>query len=67
MKLGDKITKRCHWAELEEGRGGRQNRVVRREATGTVVYIHPEGRYYMLEFTFPGGTFRECYQFEGGE
>ena len=34
---------------------------------GTVVYIHPEGRFYTLEFTFPGGLdgkprkFRESY------
>lgn len=27
---------------------------------GRVVYIHPEGRFYTLEFTFPGihGTYR---------
>lgn len=32
-----------------------------RKATGKVVYIHPEGRYYMAEFTFRFGKFRECF------
>ena len=32
---------------------------------GTVVYVHPEGRFYTVEFTFPGAwgvrKFREAY------
>lgn len=28
---------------------------------GRVVYIHPEGRFYTLEFTFGRGSFRESY------
>ena len=28
---------------------------------GRVVYIHPQGRFFTLEFTFPKGTFRESY------
>ena len=28
---------------------------------GTVVYVHPEGRFYTVEFTFPKGRFRESY------
>lgn len=32
-----------------------------------VVYIHPEGRFYCVEFTFPGGTFRETRYFTQAE
>lgn len=28
---------------------------------GRVVYIHPEGRFYTLEFTFERGSFRESF------
>lgn len=30
---------------------------------GYVVYIHPEGRFYSVEFTFPAGKFRESFNF----
>ena len=35
--------------------------------TGTVVYVHPEGRYHVVEFSSPKGlnswreSFRGCY------
>ena len=32
-----------------------------RSATGKVIYIHPLRRYYMAEFTFRFGKFRECF------
>lgn len=32
-----------------------------RKATGKVIYIHPLRRYYMAEFTFRFGKFRECF------
>jgi len=28
---------------------------------GTVIYIHPEGRFYRVEFQLEGGTVREAY------
>lgn len=28
---------------------------------GVVVYIHPRKRFYTVEFTFPCGSFRECF------
>lgn len=27
----------------------------------TVVYIHPQGRYFVAEFRFPFGSFREAF------
>ena len=32
---------------------------------GKVIYIHPEGRFYIVEFTVRGGTVRECFFGEG--
>lgn len=32
--------------------------------SGTVVYIHPERRFYVVEFEFDGRTFRETYKFK---
>lgn len=32
-----------------------------RTATGKVVYIHPEGRYYVVEFDLGLYKFRECF------
>lgn len=32
-----------------------------------VVYIHPMGRFYTLEFTYPGGKFRESRFFSETE
>lgn len=32
-----------------------------RSATGKVIYIHPLRRYYMAEFAFRFGKFRECF------
>lgn len=28
---------------------------------GTVVYIHPKGRFHVVQFNFPGGSFRESF------
>lgn len=28
---------------------------------GEVVYIHPKGRYHVVRFDFPGGSFRESF------
>lgn len=30
-------------------------------ATGTVVYIHPDFRYYVVEFSMQCGNFREAF------
>ena len=61
IKLGDKIKKQIRWIEVQEGPRGRITTKQRGEAIGTVVYIHPKGRYYTLEFAFPGGILRESF------
>ena len=33
-----------------------------RTMSGTVIYVHPKGRFYTVEFVGPTGeTFRECF------
>lgn len=62
MKLGDKIRVRCNWTEIDPARGAQGSNLKKHEyAEGTVVYIHPRGRYYTLEFRFQAGTFRESF------
>jgi hypothetical protein len=62
VKLGDKITKPVAWLEIQPcGPRGGGNMKKHETATGTVVYIDPKGRFYTLEFTFPAGSFRECF------
>lgn len=34
---------------------------VSREEDGTIIYIHPAGRFYTVEFQLAGGTIRESY------
>lgn len=31
------------------------------EYEGEVIYIHPKGRFYTVEFTLPNGKVRESY------
>ena len=49
MKIGDKVTERI--AALGEMK------------TGEVVYIHPEERYYVVEFKYLFSSIRESYPF----
>ena len=57
ITLGDRIKARINYG-LEGG-----GMLPKEE--GVVVYIHPEGRFFTLEFTFPGPEgpqrFRESY------
>ena len=39
----------------------------RNERDGTVVYIHPRRRFYIVAFALPGGTVREAFRFQGGD
>lgn len=53
MQVGDRIKAKIYYGA--EGGG------LLPPEWGTVVYIHPEGRFYTLEFNFPRGRFRESY------
>lgn len=57
IKLGDRIKARINYGM--EGGG------LLPKEEGIVVYVHPKGRFFTLEFTFPGPEgpqrFRESY------
>lgn len=56
-KIGDTVKRRIAY--------GMNGGTMLPPETGTVVYIHPEGRFYTVEFTFPSRwgvrKFRESY------
>ena len=52
VNVGDRVTRKICY-----GDGGS----LLPAEEGTVVYVHPEGRFYTLEFNFPKGRFRESY------
>ena len=56
LKLGDRIRVMPETLGLEDGK--------RQPRTGTVIYIHPQGRFCVLEFEpqVRGGILRDPYQ-----
>ena len=58
MKVGDKVTKIISRATLH---GEKE-----KEATGTVIYIHPKGRFYRVRFDFGAKSFVEAFPMKGG-
>lgn len=40
---------------------GEDRRKKARPQAGRVTWIHPQGRYHVVEFALPGGTVRECF------
>lgn len=54
MKIGDRKTEQVHFGDSRP-----------RTMTGTVVYIHPQRRFYTVEFKFTFGSLRESYFFPG--
>ena len=57
VKVGDRVKRHVYY--------GMEGGTMLPAEEGTVVYVHPEGRFFTLEFTFTGpyGTrkFRESY------
>ena len=56
MKIGDKIKQRMKIWDPDRKAGGKPTEVT---VDATVVYIHPERRYYTLRYDLPGGSYRE--------
>lgn len=61
MKVGDVIQCDIVKASLSS-MGGR----VTCKKRGTVVYIHPQNRFYRVRFDFPYGSWHESFIMEGG-
>lgn len=54
MQIGDRKTCLCYFG----------NEIVGKKLTGTVTYIHPERRFYVVRFDFPQGrSFSETFYF----
>lgn len=59
MKVGDTLKRRLKIYDPSAGGAATATTVI-----ATVVYIHPERRYYVLRYDFgPGRSFREAYPF----
>lgn len=57
MRIGQKV-RRVPLSLTQTTDSGKQEH---RPMTGKVVYIHPQGRYHIVEFEVCGGTVRECF------
>lgn len=57
MKLGDTVMACPKLLTLEFDHGKKRYNPI----PGTVVYIHPTNRFYVLEFRFRGNTVRETF------
>jgi hypothetical protein len=57
INLGDKVTR------LSEAMSGEKwSRASSRVyITGKVIWIHPQGRFFVMEATLPGGKVREAF------
>lgn len=56
MKLGEKVVRMP-----ETFRDYGEESWTPRAVAGRVTYIHPKGRFHMVEFETPGGALRECF------
>lgn len=61
VEIGQKVTCEPAFAGSDTPGPGRKQR-----HTGRVVYIHPGGRFYIVEFQTPKGPVREAFLMTGG-
>lgn len=61
MKLGEKVVRLPVTIEYPVITDRGIIRSERRPLSGRVVYIHPRGRYHVVEFDMPGGPVREAF------
>lgn len=55
MKIGDRVTRNT--VTMSDTTKDKDKKTM----TGRVVYIHPEERYHVVEFSFPYGSVRESF------
>lgn len=61
MKLGDKVVRMPVTIEHPVITDRGAIRGERRPMSGRVAYIHPMGRFHLVEFGTPGGPVREAF------
>lgn len=60
MRIGDEVYVKPEFT-LPEANGGEGNHP-KQKLWGRIVYIHPAGRFYTVEFRFPSGAVRESFR-----
>lgn len=55
LKVGDKVKRR-----INSGMGAMKE-ALPISAWGTVIFVHPKGRFHVVEFQGVSGTFRESF------
>lgn len=59
VQIGARVKRR---SEKINGDTHEHGRLASREIEGVIVYIHPRGRYHMVEYDLPRGKkLRECF------
>lgn len=59
LRVGDKVKKRISLYEHSNGENDATSKIY----YGSVIWIHPENRFYVVEFsTFRGEKFRSCFR-----
>ena len=61
MRVGDRVTRLAVTIEFPVMTDRGIIKSEHRPLSGRVVYIHPEGRYHVVEFDMPGGPVREAF------
>ena len=60
IQIGDKVKRKVNIYDPDRGTGGLGAKLT---VEATVVYIHPERRYYTLRYDLgPGRSFREAFK-----
>lgn len=57
VKVGDRVSRVCVTLTGQDGMDAARSA----RMTGRVVWVHPKGRYHVVEFALGGGTVRECF------
>ncbi len=60
LRVGDHVRRRI---DAMPGKRSEDYNIIYPIEEGTVVYIHPEGRFHTVRFDFPSGSF--CESFHG--
>ena len=62
MRVGDTVIKTISCSISSRSGMGATWEEEQIEYEGKVIYVHPKGRFYTVEFTLPFGTIRESYK-----
>lgn len=57
LKVGDRVSRVCVTLTGQDGFNAKESA----RLMGRVVWIHPQGRFHVVEFQLGGGIVRECF------